>query len=100
LEKIGIASYPSNMRDSNGKFSKANYPGRATQDGDDEHFNEPLRNETLEANIFVSLEEVRDLARDWLTSYYEERLYDAHRNMPPTLFRQHLSNQDQQPSNT
>ena len=62
-------------------------PGRPMQNGYVERFNGSFRREILDANIFGSLEEVRDLTHQWITCYNDERPHDALGNLPPSLFR-------------
>lgn len=68
-------------------------PGRPMQNGYVERFNGSFRREILEAHLFGSLDEVRDLAHDWITCYNEERPHDALGKLPPSLFRQQQTNQ-------
>ncbi len=75
-------------------------PGKPMQNGYAERFNGSFRREILDANIFGSLDEVRDLAHEWLTCYNEERPQDSLGSIPPSLFRQQQTNPNQPPSNT
>jgi len=63
-------------------------PGKPTQNAYIERFNRTLRNEVLDAHIFHSLSQVRDLIHDWMTAYNEERPHDSLGNLPPRLFSQ------------
>lgn len=74
-------------------------PGRPMQNGYVERFNGSLRREILDANIFGSLEEVRDLVHQWITCYNEERPHNALDNLPPSLFRQQQTTIPTEPNN-
>ena len=63
------------------------------QNGYIERFNRSFRNEVLDANVFASLNEVREHVHHWITSYNEERPHQSLGNIPPTLFRQQQTNQ-------
>jgi putative transposase len=67
-------------------------PGRPMQNAYIERFNRSFRREVLDANLFGSLSEVREAVHEWMTAYNEERPHDALGNMPPTLYRQQLTN--------
>jgi putative transposase len=49
-------------------------PGKPMQNGYVERFNGSFRREILDANIFGSLDEVRDFAHEWMKCYNEEHL--------------------------
>lgn len=68
-------------------------PGRPMQNGYVERFNGSFRNEILNAYTFGSLDEVRDLAHEWMECYNYERPHDAHHGIPPALFREQLQQQ-------
>lgn len=74
-------------------------PGRPMQNGYVERFNGSYRREVLEANLFASLDEVRDLTHEWMTCYNEERPHDALGGIPPLLFSQQQTIRNQPPSN-
>jgi putative transposase len=65
-------------------------PGKPNQNAFIERFNRSYRNEVLNGWVFESLDQVREITHDWLTSYNEERPHDALGNLPPTLFREQL----------
>ena len=67
--------------------------GRPMQNGYVERFNGSFRTEILDAYTFGSLEEVRDLAHEWMECYNYERPHDAHKGIPPALFREQLEQQ-------
>ncbi len=72
-------------------------PGKPTQNAYVERFNRSFRHEVLDAHVFGSLSEVRDIVHDWLTSYNEERPHAALGNLPPSLFRQRQTNPKNRP---
>lgn len=67
-------------------------PGRPMQNGYVERFNRSFRHEVLDAHLFASLSEVRELVHEWLISYNEERPHESLGNVPPTYFRLQQSN--------
>jgi putative transposase len=68
-------------------------PGKPTQNAYVERFNRSFRHEVLDAHLFSSLAQVRDLVHDWMISYNEERPHASLGNLPPALFRKNLTNQ-------
>lgn len=53
-------------------------------------FNRTYRTEVLNAYLFESLEQVREITAEWLQSYTEERPHDALAGLPPALYRAQL----------
>lgn len=66
-------------------------PGKPAQNAYVERFNRSFRNEVLDAHLFSSLSEVRELVHNWLIDYNEERPHDSLGNLPPALFRKNLT---------
>lgn len=66
-------------------------PGKPTQNAYIERFNRTFRHEVLDAHIFEDLDQVRDLAWEWMREYNEERPHEALGRIPPTLFRKQLT---------
>ena len=62
-------------------------PGKPNKNAYIECFNRSFRTEVLDANIFSSLGQVRELAWAWLLSYNEERPHAALGNIPPAEFK-------------
>lgn len=52
-----------------------------------ERYNRTDRTELLNAYVFESLDQVRELSADWLQSYNEERPHDAWAGLPPSTYR-------------
>lgn len=67
-------------------------PGKPTQNAFVERFNRSFRHEVLDAHLFHSLSEVREIVHEWMIAYNEERPHESLRNLPPTLFRQRQEN--------
>jgi putative transposase len=65
-------------------------PGRPNQNAFIERFNRTFRSEVLNAYLFESLEQVREVAWWWMVAYNEERPHDALKGLPPSLFRKRL----------
>jgi len=67
-------------------------PGKPTQNAYIERFNRSLRREVLNAHLFSSLSEVREIIHHWLISYNEERPHSSLGNLPPKAYKQQLTN--------
>ena len=65
-------------------------PGKPDQNAFIEPFNRTYREEVLNAWVFDSLDEVREIAAAWIRQYNEERPHDALGSLPPTVFRKRL----------
>ena len=63
-------------------------PGKPYQNAFIERFNGSLRNELLNAYIFDSLDQVRELSHQWLEQYNYERPHEALNNQTPVQYRQ------------
>ena len=61
-------------------------PGKPNQNAYIERFNRSFRHEVLNAWVFTSLEEVRDISEDWRQRYNTERSHDSLGNVPPLTF--------------
>ncbi len=62
-------------------------PGKPNQDAYIERFNRTFRHEVLDAYVFESLRQVRQITRDWIYEYNEERPHDSLGKIPPAMFR-------------
>lgn len=66
-------------------------PGKPTQNALIERFNRSYRREVLNAHDFRSLEEVREITHDWMTTYNEERPHAALNHLPPAVYKRQLN---------
>ncbi len=53
-------------------------------------FNRTYRHEVLNAYVFESLSQVREITRAWITEYNEERPHDSLGKIPPAMFRRQV----------
>jgi putative transposase len=65
-------------------------PGKLDQNAFIARFNRTYRTEVLNAYMFESLEQVREVSAEWLQSYNEERPHDALAGLPPAMYRAQL----------
>lgn len=65
-------------------------PGKPNQNAFVERFNRTFRHEVLDAYVFESLDQVREISAEWLQSYNEERPHDALAGLPPATYRAQL----------
>ena len=65
-------------------------PGKPDQNALIERYNRTYRTEVLNAYVFESLEQVRDISAEWLQSYNEEWPHDALAGLPPAMYRANL----------
>jgi putative transposase len=65
-------------------------PGKPSQNAFIERFNRTYRTEVLNAYVFESLEQVREISAEWLQRYNEERPHDALAGLPPAMYRAQL----------
>lgn len=73
-------------------------PGKPTQNAYVERFNRSFRHEVLDAHVFGSLSQVREIVHEWMTSYNEERPHQSLGNLPPSLFRQQQTHSNTRPN--
>jgi len=62
-------------------------PGKPNQNAYIERFNRSFRTETLDANLFHSLNQVRELSWAWRITYNEERPHESLGNVTPAEFK-------------
>lgn len=61
-------------------------PGKPNQNAFIERFNKTYRTEVLDAWVFTSLAEVRQVTEEWLDGYNTERPHDSLGDVPPCTF--------------
>ena len=61
-------------------------PGKPDQNAFIERFNRTYRDEVLDAYVFDSIEQVREVTESWLREYNEERPHDSLGRVPPLMF--------------
>ena len=64
--------------------------GKPHQNSFIERFNRTYRTRVLNAYMFESLDQVREISAEWLHSYNEERSRDALAGLPPATYRAQL----------
>jgi putative transposase len=67
-------------------------PGKPNQNAFIERFNRTYRHEVLDAYVFESLAQVRELSAQWMREYNKERPHDALARVPPATYRAQLIN--------
>ena len=77
----------SKVNDINFKYIQ---PGKPTQNAYIERFNKTFREQILDAYLFDTLEEVREVTEGWVYDYNNFRPHDSLGGMPPVKFRQHM----------
>ena len=65
-------------------------PGKPNQNAYIERFNRTFRHEVLDAYVFESLRQVRQITRNWIHEYNEERPHDSLGKIPPAMFRRRV----------
>ena len=65
-------------------------PGKPDQNAFIERYNRTYRTEVLNADVFESLDQVREISAEWLQSDNEERPHDALAGLPPATYRAQL----------
>jgi putative transposase len=68
-------------------------PGKPMQNAFIERFNKTYREEVLNAHLFTSLDDVREITWWWMMDYNEERPHTATNRVPPTVYRQQINQQ-------
>ena len=66
--------------------------GKPQQNGFAERFNGYFRYEFLDAYLFESLSQVREMAWLWRLDYNDERPHESLGHLPPSVYRQKLEN--------
>ncbi len=66
------------------------HPGKPNQNAFIERFNRTYRTEVLNAYVFESLDQVREISAEWLQRYNEERPHEALAGLPLAMYRAQL----------
>ncbi len=67
-------------------------PGKPQQNGFVERFNGSFRREFLDAYLFETLSQVRDMAWLWMLDYNDERPHESLGDLPPAVYRAKMEN--------
>ena len=62
-------------------------PGKPNQNAFIERFNKSFGEEVLDANLFNTLSEAQEAAKEWLKDYNEYRPHESLGDLPPTVFK-------------
>ena len=62
------------------KFIK---PGKPTQNSYDKRLNRTYRDEVLNMYVFKTMNDVREIMRNWIREYNEERAHDSLSDLTP-----------------
>lgn len=66
-------------------------PGKPNQNAFIERFNRSFRYEILNAYLFTSLNEIQEIAWEWMKDYNEQRPHETLQGMTPTTFREKIT---------
>lgn len=69
-------------------------PGKPTQNAFVERFNKTYRQCILDAYMFDSIDEVREVSQLWVDDYNNSRPHDALGGLPPRVYRQKQANEN------
>jgi putative transposase len=65
--------------------------GQPNQNTFVERFSRTFRHEVIDAYVFESLDQVRELSAEWMREYNEERPHDALALVPPATYRAQIT---------
>jgi putative transposase len=65
-------------------------PGKPDPNAFIKRFNRTYRTEVLNAYVFESLDQVREISAEWLQTYNEERPHEALAGLMPAMYRAQL----------
>jgi len=65
-------------------------PGKPNQNAFIERFNKSYRNEVLDAHLFSTLEQVREITERWMEIYNEYRPHRSLERIPPAMYIRNL----------
>ena len=66
-------------------------PGQPNQTAFIERFNRTYQTEVLDASVFESLDQVREISAQWMPEYNEERPHDALARVPSATYRAQIT---------
>ena len=67
-------------------------PGKPQQNGFVERFNGSFRREFLDAYLFESISQVREMSWIWMMDYNDDRPHESLGDLPPAVYRQKMEN--------
>jgi putative transposase len=83
-----VAKLAQSWSEANAVEFKYIQPGKPTQNAYIERFNKTYRQCILEAYLFDSIDEVREVTQGWVDDYNSTRPHDALGGMSPKMYRE------------